>query len=181
MQCIQDTIPSDSLFTALEFDGLGSDTAVSGLSSVVGLRLHIAVGEGGGRCCGSSGLEVVAVDAADLSVSNETRTVLQGLAPGLAIADSGLGDIVGGWVAMPGCDVRVAGAAALGTRVIAISFADAGAFLRAEGGEHLIVRTTVVVAGKPETIPPGWRVAIEDALFVPLRIAGHNHDTGCAA
>jgi hypothetical protein len=81
---------------------------------------------------------------------------------------------------MPGVDIRIGTHADLGGPVIAITFDDAVALLSAPGAEHLIVRTTAVVAGTPDS-PPGWEVVRTDVTTVPLARESDCHHEGCAA
>jgi hypothetical protein len=153
------------VFTALERDGLAPDSAFADLSPVLGHRLHIAVGEEHDRCCGASGIELVAVQPDDPALPERTRRSLRDLAPGHAIASTDLAELAGGWIAMPGVNLRIATTADLGDdRTVAISFADAVALLRAPGGDRLLVRTTVICEGVPDAVPPGWQVVAGSAV-----------------
>ena len=63
---------------------------------------------------------------------------------------------------------------------LAITFDDAVALLSAPGAEHLIVRTSAVVAGTPEA-SPGWDVVRTDVTTVPLAWESHRRHGGCEA
>lgn len=153
------------VFTAFEWDGLAPDFAFAGLPPVLGHRLHIAVGEEHRRCCGAAGIELVAVQPGDLTLPERTRRSLRDLAPGHAIASTDLAELTGGWIAMPGVNLRIATTADLGDdHTVAISFADAVALLRAPGGDRLLVRTTVICEEMPDAVPPGWHVAAGSAV-----------------
>jgi hypothetical protein len=164
MRCIQDTTQVAGVFTALEWDGLAPDAAFAGLPPVLAHRLHIAVGEEHHRCCGAAGIELVAVQADDPALPEQTRRSLRDLAPGHAIAATALAELAGGWIAMPGVNLRIATTADLGDdHAVAISLADAVALLRAPGGDRLLVRTAVICNGTPDAIPPGWHVVAGSA------------------
>jgi hypothetical protein len=152
------------VFTALEWDGLAPDSAFAGLPPVLGHRLHIAVGEEHRSCCGASGIELVAVQPDDLTLPKQVRHSLRDLAPGHAIAAIALAELTGGWIAMPGVNLRIATTADLGDdHTVAISLADAVALLRAPGGDRLLVRTTVICEGTPDAVPPGWQMVAGSA------------------
>jgi hypothetical protein len=164
-----------------EWDGPAPDAAFAALGPLVSRRLHIAAGR---SCCGTA-IDLVAVDPADSALPPATRQVLRDLAPGRVIAASTFSELAGGWIAVPGVNIAIAGTAALGGPVIAITFDDAVALLRADGGHRLLVRTTAVVVGHtPQPAPPGWRVMLRDVPEVPL-LLGHatarGHLPGCAA
>jgi hypothetical protein len=132
---------------------------------VLGHRLHIAVGEEHHRCCGASGIELVAIQPDDPALPERARRSLRDLAPGHAIASTDLAELAGGWIAMPGVNLRIATTADFGDdHTVAISFADAVALLRAPGGDRLLVRTTVLCEGVPDTVPPGWHVVAGSAV-----------------
>jgi hypothetical protein len=165
MRCIQDTTQLARVFTALEWDGLAPDSAFAGLPPVLAHRLHIAVGEEHHRCCGASGIELVAVQPGDLTLPERTRRSLRDLASGHAIASTDLAELTGGWIAMPGVNLRIATTADLGDdHTVAISLADAVALLRAPGSDRLLVRTTVICEGMPDAVPPGWQVMAGSAV-----------------
>jgi hypothetical protein len=152
------------VFTALEWEGLAPDSAFAGLPPVLGHRLHIAVGEEHRRCCGASGIELVALQPDDLTLPEQVRRSLRDLAAGHAIAAIALAELAGGWIAMPGVNLRIATTADLGDdHAVAISLADAVALLRAPGGDRLLVRTTVICEGTPDAVPPGWKMVAGSA------------------
>jgi hypothetical protein len=171
-----------SVFSALECDGLASDVAIAGLTAVVGYRLHIAAGERHHQCVNQTCVALVALAPTEPALPESTRAVLRELTPGNAVAASGLRELVGGWVAMPGRDVRIATCGDLGAdNVVAITLDDAAGFLSAAGGDRLLVRTTVVLAG---ALPAAreepaaalvWRVVADGLPAVPLRPASHDH------
>lgn len=164
MQCIQDTTQLTGVFTALEWDGLAPDSAFAGLPPVLAHRLRIAVGENHRKCCGASGIELLALEPDDPTLPERARRSLQDLVPGHAIASIALAELAGGWIAMPGVDLRIATTADLGDdHTVAISLADAVALLRAPGGDHLLVQTIVICEGTPDTVPPGWQVVTGSA------------------
>ena len=159
MQCIQDTSQLEGVFTSLEWDGLAPDSSFAGLPRVLGHRPRIAVGEEHRHCCGASGIELVAVQPDDPALPEQARRSLRDLAPGHAIAAIALSELAGGWIAMPGVNLRIVTTADLGDdRTVAISLADAVALLQAPGGDRLLVRTTVICEGMPDAVPPGWQV-----------------------
>lgn len=184
MRCIQDTTAQ---FTALTWDGLAPDAALAQLSGVVSCRLHIAVGDRNHRCCDPAAVALVALAPTDPALPDTVRPLVRELAPGTAIAATALRELVGGWVAMPGLDVRVTASADLGDDgVVLISLADAAAFLQAKSGERLLVQTVAVLAGNPADapapIPSGWKVIAGGAPSVPLRPAhAHRHGGRSAA
>jgi hypothetical protein len=164
------------------WDGPAPDAAFASLGHVVGRRLHIAAGQDR-SCCGAA-IDLVAVDPADRALPSATRYALRDLAPGRAIAADTLTELAGGWIAMPGVTIAVAGTAGLGGPVVAITFDDAVALLRADGGHRLLVRTTAVVEHTRRPAPPGWRAVLRDVPEVPLltgHATGHDHLPGCAA
>jgi hypothetical protein len=153
------------VFTALEWDGLAPDAAFAGLPPVLAHRLYIAVGEEHSRCCGAAAVELVAVQPGDPALPERARRSLRDLAPGHAIASTDLAELAGGWIAMPGVNLRIATTADVGgDHTVAISFADAVALLRAPGGDRLLVRTTVICEGLPDAVPPGWQVVAGSAV-----------------
>jgi hypothetical protein len=185
MRCIQYTTAT---FTALTWDGLAPDAAVVRLPAVVSCRIHIAVGDRNDRCCAlGSAASLVALAPTDPSMPDAIRPLVRDLVPGTAIAATALRELVGGWVAMPGTDVRVTTCADLGDDgVVLISLADAAAFLQAAGGERLLVQTVAVLGGSladaPDALPEGWQVVADGVPSVPLRpAAAHPHGEGRAA
>jgi hypothetical protein len=179
MGCIQDTTRR---LSAVEWAGAAPDQAFALLGPVLSRRLHIAAGHGHSCCNAAIGL--VAADPADPTLPADTRAALRQLAPGQAVASNSLAELAGGWIAVPGVNIGVGATADLAGRVIAITFADAVAMLRSDGGHRLVVHTTAVVARTPRPVPPGWRVLLADVADVPLAhdhtsVAGHR--AGCAA
>ncbi|MEU0970990.1 hypothetical protein ABZ357_38375 [Streptomyces sp. NPDC005917] len=167
-------------FTALTWDGVAPDAALGALPPRCGLRLHIAAGQQQ-PCCGAA-VDLVAVEPGECALPFAVRSAVRHLAPGHAIAASGLDELADGWIAMPGVDIRIAGHADLGDSVIAITLADAAALLQAKGGRQLHVRTVVVLDGTPAPVPAGWHVVAEQVASVPLApepVAAHL--AGCAA
>jgi len=165
MGCIQDTRSAVGVLTALEWAGLAPDSAFAGLPPVLARRLQVAVGDDHRRCCGVSGIELVALQPEDRALSERTRRSLRNLAPGHAIAASALGELAGGCIAVPGVNLRIVTTADLGDdRIVAISFEDALALLRAPGGDRLLVRTVVICEELPDAVPPGWQVMAGGAL-----------------
>jgi hypothetical protein len=175
MRCIQDTI---ARLSVLEWPGAAPDHAFDLLESVLSRRLHIAAGNRR-SCCGTA-VDLVAADPADPTLPDPVRTALRTLTPGRAVGSTGFPELASGWIAMPGVDIRIGTHADLGGPVIAITFDDAVALLSAPGAEHLIVRTTAVVAGTPDS-PPGWDVVRTDVTTVPLARESDCHHGGCAA
>ncbi|MFD1531685.1 hypothetical protein [Pseudonocardia aurantiaca] len=189
MQCVQDTIERRPQFTALEWEGLAPDTAVAALPSLVACRLTIEVGDRAHRCCDPAAVALVSVARTDPSLPGRARAALRELVPGGAIAGSALGELVGGWIAMPGVDIRVTGSADLGDGgAVAITLADAAVLLQAAGGDRLLVRTIAVLA-EPSSraedavrASDGWRVVADGVASVPLRPGVvHDHPAGWAA
>jgi hypothetical protein len=166
MRCIQDTTLATWRFTALEWNGLASDSALEALPPVIGRRLRIAAGEQR-RCCGAS-IDLVAVDPDDPALPVPIQLAVRDLAPGHAIAATDLAELAGGWIAAPGVDIRITGRADLGAGVVAITLADAAALLTSEGAHRLLVRTIAVLTRAPAAVPVGWRVVAEDAESLPL-------------
>jgi hypothetical protein len=163
---------SNRAFSALATDGLACDDAVETLADVVGYRLHIALGGGFCQCGDPSALTLVALASDDPSLPAAARTSLASLRPGTAIAAAELTELVGGRVAVPGVDVRITSCAELGSSgIIAVTLADAVAFLQAGGGERLAVTTTVVLADVhgPLQPPEGWCVVADGMSSVSLR------------
>jgi hypothetical protein len=180
MRCIQDTTLGTWRFTALEWDGLAPDPALEALPPVIGRRLRIAAGQQQ-SCCGAS-IDLVAVDPDDPALPLPVQLAVRELAPGSAIAATDLAELAGGWIAMPGVAIRIAGRADLGAGVIVITLADAAALLTSEGAHRLLVRTIAVLTRAPADVPAGWRVVAEDAESLPLSggpIAVHRQ--GCPA
>ena len=175
MSCIQDTI---ARFAILEWQGAAPDYAFELLESVLSRRLHIEVGNRR-SCCGAA-VDLVAADPADPTLPGPVRTALRTLTPGCAVASTDFPELASGWIAMPGVDICVETQADLGGPVIVITFDDAVALLTAPGAQHLIVRTTAVVAGTPDP-PPGWEVVRSDVTNVPLALENDGHLAGCAA
>lgn len=165
MGCIQNTMRPVRAFSALTWDGLAPDAAFTGLPPVLGRRLHIAAGERR-ACCGAA-LSLVAIEPGDPALPAQIS--LADLASGQAVADKDLGELVGGWVAMPGVSVRITGSADLGAALVAITLADAAALLSADGGQRIPVTTTVIVDGRVTKMPAGWRTVADGATSVPLR------------
>ncbi len=174
MHCIQDTV---SRFAALQWPGAAPDHAFDLLGPVLSRRLHIAAGSPR-SCCGAT-LDLVAADPADPALSEAERTSLRALTPGRAVASTDLPELSGGWIAVPGIDIRIVGLADLGGPVIAITFADAVAMLSGPDARHLTVRTTAVVA--EAAAAPGWNVVRTGATTVPLACDTDAHLAGCAA
>lgn len=173
-------MPVTGAYTALEWDGLAPDTALAGLPPVLGRRLHIAAGERR-SCCGAA-LTLVAVELNDPALPASVRSSLGELGPGCAVAGTELAELAGGWIAMPGVDIRIGGCADLGAAVVAITLSDAVALLTADGGHRLLVRTTVVLDRRPLAVPAGWRLVVAGAdsvAPVPEPVAAHL--PGCAA
>jgi hypothetical protein len=180
------------VFTALEMDGLASDTAIADVAPVVGYRVQIAVGASRHQCCDPAAVTLVAVAATDPSLPGATRSALRELAPGAAIAAAALSELVGGWVAMPGRNLRVTASADLGDDgVVVMALPDAAAFLQAENGDRLLVRTTAVLArpldaseghqGDLPAISPEWQLVADGVPSVPLRPSViHDHEMGYA-
>jgi hypothetical protein len=182
MRCIQDTTRRACGFSAFEWDGPAPDAAFAAFGPVLGRRLHIAAGQGR-SCCGAA-IDLVAVEPGDLALPPAARAALRALAPGHAIAASTLPELAGGWIAMPGVDIRVGGTAELGGAAVAITFDDAVALLQAEGGHRLLVRTIAVVEHTPASPPPGWSTVLRNVAEVgllPGAAATHDHLPGCAA
>jgi hypothetical protein len=172
MPSIRPVTHCDRAFSALATDGLACDDAVETLADVVGYRLHIALGEGSCQCGDPRALTLVAVAPDDPSLPAAARSSLADLRPGTAIAAAELTELVGGCVAVPGLDVRITSCADLGSSgVIAVTLADAAAFLQAGGGERLAVTTTVIRAGVhgPLARPEGWCVVADGTNSVSLQ------------
>jgi hypothetical protein len=182
MRCIQDTTRRACGFSAFEWDGPAPDAAFAALGAVLSRRLHITAGQGR-SCCGAM-IDLVAVEPGDPTLPPATRSALRELAPGRAIAARTLAELAGGWIAMPGVDIRVGGTAELGGPAVAITFDDAVALLQADGGHRLLARTVAVVETAPRPIPRGWRTVLGEVPEVPL-LPGHQHGLdhlpGCAA
>jgi hypothetical protein len=181
---------AERAFTVLERAGLAGDEEVAALPAVVALRLRIAAGDGGSRCCHADSLALVAVMPTDPSLPATVAAALEGLASGGAIAATARDELVGGWIAMPGRDVAVTASADLGhDAVVAINFADAAAFVLADHDGRLVVHTTVVLAANPERFgeepdlpSAGWHVVARRVPSVPLlATAPHAHEGSCAA
>lgn len=190
MRCIQDTTRAEAAFAVLERAGLAGDDEVAALPAVVAVRLRIAAGDCVSRCCDADSLALVAAMPADPSLPASVAAALEGLAPRSAIAATERDELVGGWIAMPGRDVRVTASADLGhDAVVAIHFADAAAFLMADHDGRLVVHTTVVLAAdpegsdeKPDIFSAGWHVVARRVPSVPLlATAPHAHDRSLAA
>jgi hypothetical protein len=182
MPCIQDTTRLACGFSVFEWSGPAPDAAFAALGPVLSRRLHIPANRGR-SCCGAA-IDLVAVDPADPALPPAIRYALRDLAPGRAIAANTFSELAGGWIAMPGVNIAVAGTAELGGPLIAITFDDAVALLRADGGHRLLVRTTAVVEHTPRPAPPAWRVMLRDVPEVPLlpgHVTAHGHLPGCAA
>jgi hypothetical protein len=166
----------------MAWEGAAPDTALTEFDSVLGRRLHIAAGQ---RCsCSGSAIDLVAVDPLEPALPSAARSALRELAPGRAIAGSALTELVGGWIAMAGVNISVVAAADLGGSVIAISFDDAVAMLKADVGQRLLVRTTVVVQHTSQAAPLGWQLVLADVSEVPLSpwdVTRLGHRQGCAA
>ncbi|MEZ0339652.1 hypothetical protein ACAG25_06670 [Mycobacterium sp. pV006] len=176
MRCIQDTTGG---LTVMEWAGPAPDEAFTDLARVVSRRLHIAAGDG--RPCCASELELVAVAAGDGTLPGGTRAALEPLAPGRAVASTELEAVLGGWIAMPGLDIRVVATADLGGPAIAISYDDAAAMLAADRDGRLVVRTVAVTTGPPRPAQ-GWRVlgsGFGQVAASSALIEGHR--AGCAA
>ncbi len=177
MRCIQDTT---GRLTVVERHGVAPDEAFDDLDGVLSRRLHIEAGDG--RPCCAAQIELVAVHGADSTLPAATRDALAVLTPGSAVASTELSAVAGGWIALPGVNIRVAAIADLGGSVIAISYDDAAALLAADRDGRLVVRTVAVVADAPGRALPGWRVVATGADTVALadiRVDGHR--AGCAA
>jgi hypothetical protein len=175
MRCIQDTM---ARLSVLEWPGAAPDHAFDLLGSVLSRRLHISAGNRR-SCCGAA-VDLVAADPADPTLPDPVRTALRTLTPGRAVGSTEFPELASGWIAMPGVDIRIETHADLGGPVIAITFDDAVALLSAPGAEHLIVRTTAVVAGTPDS-PAGWDVVRTDVTTVPLARESDCHHEGFAA
>jgi hypothetical protein len=180
------------VFTALEMDGLASDTAIADVAPIVGYRVQIAVGDSRHQCCDPAAVALVAIAPTDPSLPGAARSALRELAPGTAITAAALSELVGGWVAMPGLNLRVTASADLGDDgVVVIGLPDAAAFLQADNGDRLLVRTTAVLARPPDVgeghrgdlsaIPPEWQVVADGVPSIPLRpTVIHDHEMGGA-
>lgn len=80
---------------------------------------------------------------------------------------------------MPGLSLRVTASADVGDGVVVIGLPDAVAFLQADNGDRLLIRTTAVLARPPDigeghrgdlpTIPPEWQVVADGVPSIPLR------------
>lgn len=174
MRCIQHTIDGVTAFTR---PGIAPDDALEPLENILGLRLHIAAGISR-ACCGAA-VELVAIDPADPTLPGSVRASLQGLAPGHSVVDAALPELANGWIAMPGVDIRIDTIGQLGGPAIAITFDDAVAVLRADGGRRLVSHTTAVVSGVHRS-PSGWRAVHSTAGTVPL-LRHSEHQAACAA
>ncbi|MGE2834528.1 hypothetical protein [Mycobacterium sp. SMC-4] len=162
----------------VERPGVAPDEAFDHLDGVLSRRLHIAVGDD--RSCCTAQIELVAVHGTDRTLPSATRDALAALAPGSAVASTHVPAVAGGWIAVPGLNIRVAAVADLGGPVIAISYDDAAAMLAADRDGRLVVRTVAVVLGLPDRGLPGWHVVATGADTVALP-AGPGHRAGCAA
>jgi hypothetical protein len=178
MRCIQDTTSRTRGFTALQWEGIAPDRAFDGLGPVVGRRLHIAAGQRR-SCCGAA-IDLVAVEPGDPGLPVPARSAVRRVRPGHAIASATLAELGGGWIAVPGVNIRIGATGDLGGAVIAIAFADALAILRADEGQRLLVRTIVLIGQRFGTAPAGWQPIVAGAPEIPLAI-GTDHLPDCAA
>ena len=176
MHCIQDTITG---LTILTWPDTAPDEAMTRVGPILSVRLHIAAG-GTRQCCGAA-IDLVAVNPDDPTLPHRTRTALHTLRPGLAVADSSLPELAGGWVALPGVDVRIGAATDLGGSAIALAFDDAAALLRADTDHRLDVRTTAIVACTPDPVPEGWHPEHIHGDVVPLTSSRTSHSKACEA
>ncbi|MGE2731955.1 hypothetical protein ACQI4F_21010 [Mycolicibacterium vaccae] len=176
MRCIQDTT---GLLTVVERHGVASDEAFENFDGVLSRRLHIAAGSG--RQCCASETELVAVAADDITVPAAVRDALAVLAPGSAVASTDVAELAGGWIAVPGLNIRVVAVADLGGPAIAISYDDAAAMLASDRDGRLVVRTVAVIAGAQQPAD-GWRVvgSGHGEVAVSTAVVG-GHRAGCAA
>ncbi|MGV0815913.1 hypothetical protein ABQF34_28515 [Mycolicibacterium boenickei] len=96
------------------------------------------------------------------------------------MADRGLPGLTGGWISVPGIDIRIESTADLGAPVIAITFDDAVALLNADPDHGAKTFTTAVVRGAPGEVPPGSAIRRTAGATVPLGCTVE-HLRGCAA
>ncbi|MCV7366820.1 hypothetical protein [Mycolicibacterium duvalii] len=177
MRCIQDTT---SRLVVVEWPGVAPDEAFDDLGDVLSRRLHIAAGQGR-RCCASE-TELVAVAADDTTLPPATQAALQVSGPGRAVASTALAEVHGGWIAVPGLDIRVVAQTDLGGPAIAISYDDAATILAGDRDGRLLVRTVAVVAATAPGARGGWRVVGSGLGEVPVSTAlVRGHRAGCAA
>jgi hypothetical protein len=176
MRCIQDTT---GRLTVLESPGTAPDEAFDELGNVLSRRLHIAAGADR-RCC-TTETELVAIAGDDATVPAATRAALELLGPGRAVASVELDAVCGGWISVPGLDIRVVATADLGGPAIAVSYDDAAAMLATDRDGRLVTRTVVVTAGRQRPVG-GWRVVGSDLTEVAVSTAlVGGHRIGCAA
>lgn len=165
--------------TVLERHGVASDEDFDHLDGVLSRRLHIAA-ESGRRCC-ATGVELVGLAADDATVPAAARESLAALAPGWAVASTDVDELVDGWIATPGVNIRVASAVDLGGPAVAISYDDAAAILAADHDGRLVVRTVAVTAGEQHP-SGGWRVLGSGHGEVAVAAAPERgHRAGCGA
>lgn len=158
---------------------MASDEDFDHLDGVLSRRLHIAA-DSGRRCC-ATGIELVSLAAGDVTVPVAARDSLAVLAPGSAVASTDVAELVDGWIATPGVNIRVASAADLGGPAIAISYDDAVAMLAADSEGRFVARTVAVTAGEQRP-SGGWRVVGSGHGEVAVAAAREGgHRAGCGA
>jgi hypothetical protein len=165
------------MFTAWTRPGIATDADLAALTDRVSTRIRICAPTSHQSCCDTAGLEIFAVDPNDPTLPDDIRFALRQLAPGSAVADRSLHGLDGGWLAVPGVEVKVSTLADLGGgATIAITFADVAELLLAPRRSGLAALTEVVTTERPgrTNIPTGWFRARPTTGRIPLR-APHDH------
>lgn len=159
-------------FQAMWRPGLADDTQIAAVATLCGpvAAMRVVLPSGRQSCgCGNvdgdvggEGPALVALDPADPAVPRQQRAGVRRVAPGIAVADTAWGFLVGSSIALVGLDVVVAHVCELGLErspgPVLLALSDVAVSLGRTGVGHMpSLRTVVVVArGTDSLAPEGW-------------------------